>query len=80
MNPKGCDREGYVVGYIPEPRTSGSTEDTKHQIYQIISVMNVLFITMALHIKSPIFIYLGKILKKTRYFIFYEFTSTWCIF
>jgi hypothetical protein len=29
MNPKGRDREGYVVGGIQKPRTSGFTEDTK---------------------------------------------------
>jgi len=29
MNPKGRDREGYVVGGIQKPRNSGFTEDTK---------------------------------------------------
>lgn len=29
MNPKGRDREGYVVGGIQKPRPTGFTEDTK---------------------------------------------------
>ncbi len=29
MNPKGRDREGYVVGGIQKPRANGFTEDTK---------------------------------------------------
>lgn len=28
-NPKGRDREGYVVGGVQKPRPSGFTEDTK---------------------------------------------------
>ncbi|CAF0925591.1 unnamed protein product [Adineta ricciae] len=29
MNPKGRDREGYVVGGVQKPRTNGFTDDTK---------------------------------------------------
>ena len=29
MNPKGRDREGYVVGGVQKPRPTGFTEDTK---------------------------------------------------
>ena len=29
MNPKGRDREGYVVGGVKKPRTNGFTDDTK---------------------------------------------------